>query len=169
MFTVAVGFEADRARRRQLKRFLQNFTVAGAISHIVLHGHLDHIPILRPVFFQVFVWAGHQIISHLQLRFPEEQTTVSVHGSPELQQQVKVLRKSTLGPHLPQPWPPGRIMRMHDDHPVLCRVTPVGGLRLAVETIGHITPAGEILAVEQTLITRLYLEIDCLRRRGKTE
>src|SRR5689334_8592986 len=46
---VAVGLQADGTGLRQLESFLQHLPIAGATSYVVLHHHLDFIPLLRLV------------------------------------------------------------------------------------------------------------------------
>src|SRR5688572_26507298 len=64
----AIRLESDRAGRGHLKRVGQQLAVARATRHTVFHDDLDFVPVLRPVFLQLLVGTGDEIVATLELR-----------------------------------------------------------------------------------------------------
>src|SRR5260370_29399301 len=118
------------------------------MRHTAPDGELELVPILRLVFLQFLVRAGHEIIAHLKLRFADEQSTVGIHGGAELKLEVKILRKLPRGGQLFQF---ARSPGMDNKNAIVGAVTRVAALGLAVKTVRlsvhAVGPAGEVLAV----------------------
>src|SRR6185295_5268147 len=66
------------------------FSVAGAMCDAVLHRDFDFIPVLRLVFFERLVRTGHEVVSTLELRLPDEDAAVRVDGRAEFQFETEV-------------------------------------------------------------------------------
>ncbi len=124
--------------------------IAGAMSDVVLHHHLDLVPFLRLVFGECLVRAGHQVIAALELRLAEENPAVRVDCGAELDAQDKVLRKLFGGPELPQPRPFAASCGWTVRTPSPGRIAAIGRFRFPLDHwFVQVMPAGEIRAIEE--------------------
>ena len=142
-----IGFQTNGTGLWQLEGGLEHLTIAGAMSDIVLHHHLNLVPVLRLVLLESLVRTGHQVIAALQLRPAQKDPAVGVHRGAKLEAKDEVLRKFLLGPQLAQVRSLGRSVIINHDLPVLGRIAPITGFNLAVKTLGGLVlPTRQVLA-----------------------
>ena len=163
-----IGFQTNGTGLWQLEGGLEHLTIAGAMSDIVLHHHLNLVPVLRLVLLKSLVRSGHQVIAALQLRPAQKDPAVGVHRGAKLEAKDEVLRKFLLGPQLAQVRSLGRIVIINYDLPVLGRIAPITGFNLAVKTLGGLVlPTRQVLAGNERKKSWFQLKRVGLSRTGK--
>jgi hypothetical protein len=125
----------------------------------------DLVPVLRPVFLQVLVGSGDEVVAALELRPAHVDATVGIHRGTKFQLQDEVLREFLLRENLLDF--AGRA-RMHHQRVDAHAIAGIGALILPVEffrdgaiglIVGPKAPAGEILVIEERNKARLGLEV----------
>ena len=89
----AVTFESDRTVGGKSQRRFEDFAIARALGHAVLHGDLDLVPLLWLVLLQLQVGSGDEVIAALELRLADEDPAVGIHRRAEFELEHEVFRK----------------------------------------------------------------------------
>src|SRR5207253_5645197 len=103
---------------------------------------LDLVPVLRLVFLQILVGAGHWVVAALELRLADENAAVGIDAGAELELEDEVLGKLFHGVELGDE-PLLALGEVHGEDALPGRVPPgIAGLGLAVERLDDVADPG---------------------------
>src|SRR5262249_49316526 len=104
------------------------------------------IPVLRFIFFELFVGASDEVIAALKLRFTNENSAIGVYGGAEFEFQNEIVRKFA---GCPNGLDNSGLVRIHYENAVGRRVAAVIADGLSVKIVRFESPAGQVFAIEK--------------------